>query len=112
MTGTGGHMKDEKNKLTYDEAAYILSYKKPHRLQRLCCAYYVNQTDDGGFFLECLVRWPIYTLFYLPAMIIEIAYCIYDGGLKEVGHWSRRIESYHIGKFDYASDRIKEVLCE
>ena len=99
-------------RISYNDAAYILSYKKPHRLARICCTFEIVPTDYEGFRIQEYVKWPIFILAYIPAALLDFLACAWNGGVKYYTLPKRQIFQYTVLKWDYAADRIKERIPE
>lgn len=101
-------------KITYDEYSYILSYQQKHTLQKLCCTFQVTETNNEDHFksyiVESNIKWIIYIIIFIPAIIVEIFYSMWAYGLKDLSILQRNIHVYTFNKYDAAFERVEEVL--
>lgn len=72
-------------KITYEEAAYIRGYKQKHFMEKHFCDWYIEKANDCSGYMRLRVKWWFYILAFIPAHIIQIFLCMWDGGLKEFG---------------------------
>lgn len=96
-------------KLKYKEAAYVLNYKKSHRLQKWLCDWTIEEKGDG-YYIKCQVKLPIFIIVYLPVAIVEFALYAWDEGIKYYHLPTRLVFSCHSSSQDYVTKRVKEVL--
>lgn len=73
-------------KISYADAKYIFNYKKSHPIERLICNITLTDGTEGGgcFRLISKVKLPYFLLMYLPIVVCQFFYCLWDGGLKEM----------------------------
>lgn len=96
-------------KIRYDDAAYILNYRKKHWFQKWFCTYTVNPLDNEGYRIACDIKMPVYILLVVPYFILSVLWCIWETGIKNGEYFlPRRTDEYTAAKYDYASDRIRE----
>ncbi len=81
-------------KVSYKEFAQFLNYKKPHRLMKLNCNFYIEHTSDICMRARAVIKWPVYIILFLPVHIFKLFYCIWDGGLKEFSFEGREIANH------------------
>jgi hypothetical protein len=72
-----------KIKITYDEWTEIGKYNHAAKWLRPLCSYTLIKEPDGRFKREQCVGWFIYLLIFIPVHILQILWCMWDGGLKE-----------------------------
>ncbi len=91
-------------KLTYNEFATLLGYKKKHTLEHYACKFY---GDDGQSVLNVRaeIRWPIYILVFPFACLIQAVCLLWDGGLREFSLEPRCIKRHQIW---HSSPRYKK----
>lgn len=69
-------------KISYEDAAYILNYKKGHKLEKYGCNWEIKMSCDVEGQIMCSVKTWLYCLLFIPACIFEVFSLIWDGGLK------------------------------
>ena len=84
-------------KISLNDWTYIGKYNTAVKWLRPLCTYTLTQTDKG-FRRDCKIGWFLYLLLFLPAHLIQLVYCLFDGGLKEF-----EIASRHLGH-DYITE--------
>lgn len=50
---------------------------------RPLCSYTLIKEDGGRFKREQVVGWPLYFILFIPVHILQLLWCLWDGGLKE-----------------------------
>lgn len=85
-------------KITYQDTAILLGYKKNHLLERIGCNHYL--TNDTLYSVKVIteIKWPVYIALFIPACIFQIINLIWDGGLKEFSIEPRTINSHTVFK--------------
>lgn len=64
-------------------------FKKAPRWERkffrkYFCSYWIEDGyKDGIYDIKCKVKLPIYIILFIPAHIIKMLMCMWDGGLKD-----------------------------
>ena len=96
-------------KITYDQASYIMHYTEPHRFQRYFCNWTVEPKDDG-YYISCDMKWIVFILLYIPMLIVELINCLIFEGIINYIMPTRNVISYCCSKYDYATERIEEVV--
>lgn len=96
-------------KITYDDAAYILNYRKKHWFQKWFCTFTVTPVDYGAYRIDCEIKTPVYIMLVIPYFILSVLWCIWETGIKNGDYFlSRRTHEYYAAKYDYAGERIRE----
>ncbi len=72
-------------KITWKDYCYMTRRNNPHWFQRLTCTYHLYRGTAGGGHYEGRrkVRWFWYLLLWLPLQLMNMLYCMWDGGLRE-----------------------------
>ena len=78
-------------KISMKDWEYIGKYNPAAKWLRPLCSYTLTETIIG-FRRDCKIGWPMYLILFLPAHLIQLFYCLWDGGLKEFS-----IQGRHIG---------------
>ena len=84
-------------KITYEENAILLGYKKNHWFERIACNHYIKDDLDNVMVIT-KVKWPVYIALFIPACLFEIIMLIWDGGLKEFSIAPRTIHTNMVWK--------------
>lgn len=101
-----------KTKITYDQARYILNWKKPHRFAKYCGVWTV-EPKEVGYVIRCDVKWWVYIILVVPATIIEAVLLMWDGGLRYCRPVERNVYSDHLfPPLSIGYDRLVEILGE
>lgn len=69
-------------KITYKEAAYIRRYKKKHFMEKHFCDWNLVMVNDCSGYMRLYIKWWFYILIFIPAHILKMFLCMWDGGLK------------------------------
>ena len=85
-------------KVSYKEFAKFLNYKKPHRLMRLNCNFYLEPTPYGDTRARAIIKWPVYLLLFIPVHIIAFFAYIWDGGIKNFTFEGRTVVNMIISR--------------
>jgi hypothetical protein len=78
-------------KISMKDWEYIGKYNPAAKWLRPLCSYTLTETIIG-FRRDCKIGWPMYLILFLPAHLIQLLYCLWDGGLKEFS-----IQGRHLG---------------
>lgn len=101
-------------KITYEQAAYILDWMRPHKFARYCGSWNVGSGDEDGchyYTLRCDIKWWIYLLMIVPVTIVEAIYSMWDGGLRGYRPSGRNVCFYKFFPYNDARyKRIEEVI--
>lgn len=96
-------------RVKYEDAAYILNYKKEHEFQKLFCVFTVEPRDNDGYMIACDIKIPAYIFMVIPYFVLSLFWSIWECGIVHGDYiLSRRTHEYHASKYDYASERIRE----
>lgn len=99
-------------KISYNDATYILNYKKNHFFKKHFCNWKLDKRSDTAYSIKCFMKWWIYVLIFIPAHLIDLFVALYDGGLKEFEIESRE-SSINIYSYTYFTfNRANEVWCK
>lgn len=84
-------------KITYNDNATLLGYKKNHTLERFACNHYI---EDNRHSVKVItkVKWPVYIALFIPACIFQAVALVWDGGLKNFRIESRTIHNNIVWK--------------
>lgn len=101
-------------KISYKEAAYIRRYKKNHFGEKYLCNWYIEKNNSCSGTMRLYVKWWAYILAFIPVHLIQMVWCMWDGGLKEFGIEPRMCNYSNIvgiSKDDSSTEfgRFKEV---
>ncbi len=96
-------------KITYDQASYIMHYTEPHKFEHYFCNYTIKPLEDG-YFISCDMKWIVFILLYIPMLIVELINCLIFEGIINYIMPTRNVISYCSSKYDYATERIEEVV--
>ncbi len=94
-------------KISYEELAILLGYKKNHMLEKIACDHYIEDHDGCSVNVISKVKMPVYILLFVPAHIIQMFLCMWDGGLKNFSIESRTYGTMNVWK---DSERYKKFL--
>ena len=83
-----------KKKISREEWEYIGIYNPAAKWLRPYCTYTLKEIE-GGYRRQCKVSIPLYLLMFIPFNLLQILYCMWNGGLKEF-----EIEGRNIGYDD------------
>jgi len=70
-------------KISYEDAAYILNYKKHHKFEKYGCNWEITMGRDVEGQIICSIKIWLYCLLFIPTCIFEVFLLIWDGGLKD-----------------------------
>ena len=68
-------------KISYEDFAILLGYKKNHMLERFACNHYIDDYDNYVKVIS-KVKMPVYIALFVPACIFQVVALMWDGGLK------------------------------
>lgn len=83
-----------KKRITLKDWTYIGQYNPVAKWARPIASYTLEEID-GGFRRECKIPMWWYLIMFIPLHLLELASCVWDGGLVEF-----RIAGRHIGYDD------------
>ena len=86
----------QKVKISCDEAAVILGYKKYSWFSHWFCAYDAALHNNNEGHVEVSFKWWARSLFFIPYSILQFFYLLWDGGIKEFEVLPRNINYYNI----------------
>lgn len=95
--------------ITYNQASYIMHYTEPHKFEHYFCNYTIVPLEDG-YFISCDMKWIVFILLYIPMLIVELINCLIYEGIINYILPIRTVFSYCLSKYDYATERIEEVV--
>jgi hypothetical protein len=72
-----------KKKITLKEWTEIGKYNAAKKWLRPLCSYTLIKEPDGSFKREQRVGWPLYLILFIPVHVLQLLWCLWDGGLKE-----------------------------
>ena len=101
-------------KITYEEASYIRRYDKKHFMERYFYDWYIEKINDCSGYMRLYMKWWFYILAFIPATILQILLCMWDGGLKSFCFQPRELDySYVVGSSSAGAEskigRFKEI---
>ena len=97
-------------KIKYEDASYILNYKKKHLLEKWFCNCYILPTNkDNGCDIFCKIKLIYYLISFIPLHIIIFFSLIYDGGLKNFYILPREVYRWHYLNCSKPFNKIKEL---
>lgn len=79
-----------KKRITLKDWTYIGKYNPVKEWARPIASYTLEEID-GGFRRECKIPMWWYLIMFIPYHLLELASCVWDGGLVEFRIASRRI---------------------
>ncbi len=94
-------------KISYEELAILLGYKKNHMLEKIACDHYIEDNDDCIVNVISKVKMPAYILLFVPACIFQALVLMWDGGLKNFSIEPRTYGTMNVWK---DSERYKKFL--
>lgn len=104
-------------RISYGEAAFILDYKKHHRLAHWFCNYDAALHNNNEGHVEINFKWWARALFFIPYSIIQFFYLLWDGGIKEFEILRSNINYYNMVGFPTDGDetqfgRLKIIMAQ
>ena len=72
-----------KKKISRKEWAEIGKYNYAAKWLQLLSSYTLIKEEDGRFKREQKVGWPLYFVLFIPVHLLQLLWCMWDGGLKE-----------------------------
>ena len=72
-----------KKKITLADWTEIGKYNPAAKWLRPFCSYTLTKEPDGRFKREQRVGWPVYLIIFIPVHILQLLFCLWDGGIKE-----------------------------
>lgn len=72
-----------KKRISRRDWAIIGKYNYAAKWLRPLCSYSLTKESDGRFKREQVVGWPLYLVLFIPVHILQLLWCMWDGGLKE-----------------------------
>ena len=99
----------EKKRITRKEWEYIGKYNPAAKWLRPLCSYSLEKSFNGCFCRECKISWPVYLVIFIPVHILQLLYCLWDGGLKEFEIESRSLGYKVFHSYDSAYTQAKEI---
>ena len=96
-------------KITYNQASYIMHHTQPHKFEHYFCNYTIKPLENG-YFISCDMKWIVFILLYIPMLIVELINCLIFEGIINYILPTRNVISYFSSKYDYATERIEEVV--
>ena len=95
-------------KITYNDYRYILDLKKkPIFIQRLL--RYDLLVMGGTASVKASIPLWLYILLFIPAHLITLLMCLWDGGLKEFEFAPHTYSTWRFHKGDVPYERAKEI---
>jgi hypothetical protein len=79
-------------RISLNDWTYIGKYNPAAKWLRPLCSYTLTKINNG-FRRECKMGWVIYLLMFLPVHLLQMFYCMWDGGLREFEFQGRYIGS-------------------
>lgn len=98
-----------KIKITYDEWTEIGKYNYAAKWLRRFCSYCLIKKSDTEFRREQRINLIIYLLIFIPVHILQVLWCMWDGGLKEFEFSGRYLGSDYLNKGDSAFARAEKI---
>lgn len=95
-------------KISYNDYRYIMNLKKKPIFIQTLLRYDLIMTD-GTATIKCTIPVWLYSLMFIPAHLILLGACLWDGGLKEFEFESRTCPSWYFHKGDAPYERAKEI---
>lgn len=96
-------------KISYNDAAYILNYKKNHFFKKYFCNWKLDKKTDTAYNIKCSMKWWMYVLIFIPGHLVDLFIALYNGGLKEFETEGRE-SSINIYSYQYFTfNRANEV---
>lgn len=83
-----------KKRITQKDWEYIGKNNPAAKWLRPLCSYSLIEIEDG-FRRECKISWPVYLIIFIPVHLLQVLYCMWDGGLRQF-----EIEGRHLGHDD------------
>ena len=72
-----------KKKISNKEWIEIGKYNYAAKWLRPLCSYTLIRESETQFRREQRIGWLVYLLLFIPVHILQLLWCIWDGGLKE-----------------------------
>lgn len=110
-------------KIKYSDAAYIYRYRKEHFMEKHFGVWYIEKRNETHGTMALYVKWWFYLLTFIPAHILKLLYCAWDGGLKEFSIERRLVSCDNIiglshddvetqfGRFKKVWEKYNEANC-
>ena len=80
-------------KISYNDVAYICSFKKNHFFRKHFCNNYIWMNNLNEGMLKCDMKIWFYILMFIPSCIIEFFYLLWDGGIKYFEFFPRNVRT-------------------
>lgn len=96
--------------ISYENASHIMGYKKKHWFKQHCCVWKITKCQYDNYQIECEIRIFIYILIFIPCVLFQTIYNIWECGLKK-GEYipERKIISRNFDKYDARYSRMREL---
>ncbi len=72
-----------KKKISSKDWAEIGRYNYAAKWLRPLCSYSLIKENDNMFRREQKIGWPVYLILFIPVHVLQVLWCLWDGGLKE-----------------------------
>ena len=92
-----------KKRITLQDWNEIGAYNYAAKWLRPFCSYYLVCLEDGSFKREQSIPMILYLLIFIPTHILQVIYCMWDGGLKEFEIANRHLGCDNLG---YVGDSV------
>ena len=97
-----------KKRITLKDWTYIGQYNPVAEWARPIASYTLEEID-GGFRRECKIPMWWYLIMFIPLHLLELASCVWDGGLKSFEVEGREIANWTFHRGDLPYERAKEI---
>ena len=72
-----------KKRISKKDWTEIGKYNYAAKWLRPLCLYTLIKEPDGRFKREQKIGWPLYLILFIHVHVLQLLWCIWDGGLKE-----------------------------
>lgn len=100
-----------KKKITLDQWTMLGKYNHAQPWLRNLCTYTLTKESDTKYRRDQYIGWLFYIVAFIPACIIQLGYCLWDGGLKEFELPPRYLGGDYLWVHD-CGELLKEIYGE
>ena len=99
-------------KISLDQFMDIGKYNVVNKHFRKFCNYYLedNRAVKGGFNRKVCFKWWFYILMFIPAHLLQVVLCIWDGGLKEFEIEKRNVQYDYVDKWTDSHEKCCAIF--
>ena len=98
-----------KMKITLKEWTELGKYNMYRKWLQPLCNYTLIERDNGDYERRQQIKWWFYLLIFIPMHIVDLCFCIWDGGLKTFEIQKNRINSDILSKKTISWERANKI---